>query len=484
MIENQTVYFKSKVTNILSSLSAKDLRRLGELVESPFFNKNKKIKLLYYSLIKKHPHYTRIDKIVLFSTVFGKSKSYSDSLLRALVSDFVKLIETYFEYTAFETRPRLRSTNLLNALHQRRLYFLFEKRLNAILKKIETDPFKDASFYYYQFQVELESYRYTTITDNRAKRSSLQEVVDNLDIYYLAEKLKYSAIALNRQRIVGKYDLKLIDELLSYLERDPKFLEIPFIRLYHGVVLMLKDFDNDQCYYQFKADLQSFESELPILELRFLYTLLLNYARWKTYAGKNEFLAESFIVYQLVLKKPILTEDNRISHHHYRNIVNIAIDLSEFEWAQQFMGAYKEKVVEGLRENVYAYNMAALKFAKKQFLEALDYLRMIQFSDVEFIDFYYHLYYKTLMIQTAFELSEVELLMSNLESFRLYLLRNEDIPENMKNTYSNFIRLVRKLGNVKYNLRKLKPELLEEIENTSPLINVGWLKTTLESINH
>lgn len=483
MIKNHPVYFKSKVTSVLSSLSSKDIRRIGEMIESPFFNKNKKIKQLFNALIKRHPNYSKVDKTELFSTVFGKSKPYNDGLLRALVSDLVKLIETYFEYSTFEKRPRLRSTNLLNALHQRRLYFQFEKRLNAILKKIETDPYKDANFYYFQFQVELESYRYTTITNNRAKRTSLQEVVDNLDIYYLAEKLKYSAIALNRQRIIGQYDLKLIDELLNYLERDPTFLEIPFIRLYHGVVLMLKDFDNDQYYYQFKADLQSFESELPILELRFLYTLLLNYARWKTYAGQNEFLTESFIVYQLILKKPILTEDNRISHHHYRNIVNIAIDLSEFEWAESFMDEYKEMVVESLQENVYAYNMAALQFAKKQFLEALDYLRMIQFSDVEFIDFYYHLYYKTLMIQTAFELSEVELLMSNLESFRLYLLRNDDIPVNMKSTYSNFIRLVRKLANIKFSFRKHPPELLTEIENTSPLINTGWLKDTVAQMN-
>jgi len=478
MIKKSPVYFKSKVTEVLSSFSSKDIRRLGEMVDSPFFNKNKKIKRLYHALVKKHPHYSKLEKEQLFSTVFGKTKPYNDSLLRAIVSDFVKLIETYFEYTSFENDQRLRTTNLLSALRKRRLYFQFEKRLNNVMKKIEIDPFKDANFYFYQFQVELESYRYTTITNNRAKRSSLQEVVDNLDIYYLAEKLKYSAIALNRQRIIGKYDLKLIDELLSYLERDSKFLNIPFIRLYYGVVQMLKDFENDQFYYQFKADLQSFESELPISELRFLYTLLLNYARWKTYAGKSEFLTESFLVYKLLLKKPILTVENRISHHHYRNIVNIAIDLSEFEWAQQFMGEYKEKVAEALRENVFAYNMAALKFAKKQFLEALDYLRMIQFFDVEFIDFYYHLYYKTLMIQTAFELSEVELLMSSLESFRLYLLRNEDIPTNMKSTYSNFIRLVRKLGNIKFSYRQFSDDLLSEIENTRPLINTGWLKTT------
>jgi len=213
-----------------------------------------------------------------------------------------------------------------------------------------------------------------------------------------------------------------------------------------------------------------------------LYTLLLNYARWKTYAGKSEFLGESFHVYRFILKKPILTEDNRISHHHYRNIVNIAIDLSEYEWARQFMDEYKEKVVEALRENVYAYNMAALQFARQQYLEALDYLRMIQFSDVEFIDFYYHLYYKTLMIQTAFELSEVELLMSNLESFRLYLLRHDDIPKNMKDTYSNFIRLARKLANIKFSYRQFSPELLAEIENTRPLINSGWLHLTATNL--
>jgi len=119
--------------------------------------------------------------------------------------------------------------------------------------------------------------------------------------------------------------------------------------------------------------------------------------------------------------------------------------------------------------------MASLHFEKKQFDLAMEYLREIQFSEMEFIDFYYHMYYKTLLIQTAYELEEVELVYSTLESFRMYLRRNKVVPPDFKEAYSNFTKLVKKVQNSRAGGKRSKQLLREEIKNVNPLVNREWL---------
>ncbi len=472
--------FKSKILELLRPMDTRELRRLDEYLSSPFFNKNQKIIQLFLQLKKQHPAYKRLYKEKIFQKVFPEKKEYHDGLLRALVADLTKLVENYISQTVYENQTRLNNNNLLEGMLMKGMYDHFENRLKKTLQQIEEEPDKDAEFYYYKFLIERESYRFTTVTNNRATTSSLQEVVNNLDLYYLAAKLKYTALVLNRQNIVGsKYELKLVDEILYHLKMDKTHRQVPFIRLYHRVVLMLKEFENEEHFRKFKIDLAKFKSEIPKGEIRFLYTLMLNYARWKIYAGKPEYSKESFEVYKLLLEEKVIIVGKTISYHHFRNIVNVAVQVEEYDWAELFIKNYKPLVIPGVRENVFSFNMAALLFAKNQFEDALDYLRAIQFSDVEFIDFYYHMYYKTLLIQTSFELDETEVLLSNLESFRLYLSRNKVIPDDIKLAYANFIKLVRKLTNLRLGKRISMQKLAEEIQSTKPLTKASWLEETI-----
>lgn len=56
--------------------------------------------------------------------------------------------------------------------------------------------------------------------------------------------------------------------------------------------------------------------------------------------------------------------DGYLSPWTYKNIVIAALRAGEFEWTEQFIKSYKNKLNEKFRINAFNYNMGYLLFLK------------------------------------------------------------------------------------------------------------------------
>src|SRR5690606_18644775 len=107
---------------------------------------------------------------------------------------------------------------------------------------------------YYRNKYELNelSYQYTLENDNRNIDTELQAVVDNLDIFYLSKKLKYSCEIINRMNILKvAYDINLLNNLLDYIKvQDVQ--KVPSIMVYYQVLTTLQEPENENNYIGLK----------------------------------------------------------------------------------------------------------------------------------------------------------------------------------------------------------------------------------------
>jgi len=85
-----------------------------------------------------------------------------------------------------------------------------------------------------------------------------------------------------------------------------------------------------------------------------------------------------------------------------------------------------------------------------------------------------------LLLKTYYELEATEAFLSLVDSFKVYIKRNKQIPANQKKNYNNLIKFVSKLYKWKLNPKKSLDDIAEELERTKPLADVIWLRKKLE----
>ncbi len=86
-------------------------------------------------------------------------------------------------------------------------------------------------------------------------------------------------------------------------------------------------------------------------------------------------------------------------------------------------------------------------------------------------------------MRTYYALHDTEALLSLIETFRIYVIRNQRITTEQKRSYTNFLRFAKKLVQLRHHastyskkaLREKLDELAAKVENTENVINKYWL---------
>ena len=111
-----------------------------------------------------------------------------------------------------------------------------------------------------------------------------------------------------------------------------------------------------------------------------------------------------------------------------------------------------------------------------------NYIKVIPLlQNVEYEEEYYGLDSKVQLLITYFELNEMEVLSAFLDSFKIYINRNKNIPSANKSRYSNLIAFTRKI--IKHQdadnaqITKLKTEISQSTSVAKP-----WLLEKVDEL--
>lgn len=466
--------FDSKLIELLKTLSVKELKKFTLFINSPIYNNNKKCVVFFEILKKYHPEYNHPDlnPDELSGVLFANGKD-ADVQMRGLRSQLVRLLEDFLIFTEQQANPITQEYLLLLALQKRGLNTQFKKKAADIAHYMDKTSYKDLNYYeqYYNFSDMI--FQQKMLTDNRdIQDTGLQDLLDSIDLRYLASKLRYTVAAIMRQDIVGEeYHHNFLEMILEGIEKKPIFKNEYYIRLYYNFCLLLTDKHNDGHYAGLKAEFLQQIDHIPTDDARECLVALTNFCMRKIKAGKNNYLREIFEWYKTALQRDWLIVGGFISPFHYKNITTAALKLEEFEWAKQFIKEYATHVRADLRKSMKNYNMAALNFYLKNYDKALEYLNQTDIRD----DAYDYPRIKTLFIKTYYEMNVDMSLHSILEAFRIYLTRDKALSEYNRKTYAEFINFVKKLYRVKNGRGRGPQKIAKEIAESEGVVEMQWL---------
>jgi len=468
----------SKLLDALRVLTPKQLRRLEDFIASSFFNKNDDVSQLFSAIKKYAPSFNHDDlrKECIYKIAFPREK-YDEKKLGYLMSDIQRLIDKFLAYSEFIEHPIQHEYYLMSSYIDYGLDKHFSKTMKDAQQLQKENHFRDADYYYNEFLLESLKNIYFDKQRKHAYDESLQKAIDNLDLYYLAQKLKYSCELFNRKNIVAAdYKLRLLDEIMVYL-KDKDFEEAPAVAIYYLILMTLTDSDNETHFKKLKELLKIHGIKFPPLEARDMYQYAQNYCIRRINSGKQEYLDELFQLYQTTLDTKIAFDGKYISPWTYKNVVGVALRVEKYKWVEKFIFEYKEHLAPAMRENAFAFNLASFYFNKGDFNKALELLRNVEFTDI-----IYSLDSKAMLLRIYYELKEIDPLWSLLEAFQVYLRRNKLISDNQKTIYQNLIHFVKEAMRIRKGDKEAALKLKAKIEKTRQVAYLQWLMKKAEEL--
>lgn len=470
---------KSKLISLLITLDKKELKDFDDFINSPFFNKNE-IPVKLFGIIKKyHPEYDsqKVAMEVIFPKLFP-THTYEEQRLRYAMTDLTRLLESYLTYLEFEKKEHYKNYLLMSAFDKRGQDKYFRNVYDSDKAELEKENIKDVDFYFNRYLLEEKAYQHFLGKGQNISGSSIQQAVDNLDLFYLSNKLRYSCILLSRQNILHEdFSNKMLEQVQTYLDEN-NFDHIPAIAIYHLILKTLLSKDDESNYKKLviliRKNLLTFSKD----ELQDMFSALLNFCIHQINSGNQNYLSELWEHYKFMIKNEIIFDHGFISPHEFKNIVVVGLRMNAVEWIEDFLNSYKENIQPEFRENTYTYNLAFLYNYKKEYGKALKLLQTAEFKDV-----YYHLDAKALLLRTYFELEETEPFFSLVDAFQVYLKRNKIISEYQRTIYQNLVKYAKKLMQIKSgNSHTTVEEISKELELTKQVANLQWLTQKIEEL--
>lgn len=475
---------KTSLIQTLLTLTIEERQRFIQFISlQPIQNQEEVQKfteiLLSFGQEFEHPNFT---KAYIFAQLYP-DQPLNDKKIRVIMSRAFQALCHFLAFLEFEKQPFLTDRLVLTQLRERRCEKVFQKQFNALNKKLETQPKRDAEYDLSQFHLATEANGFYGQQQIRVMNDSIQAKINHLDAWYLSNKLKESCEMLNREKVFAtSYKNPLIEELIAILNvPGHPFEDIPAIKIYHKIYLCLTD-PNSAHYFELVELLKEMYQLFPGEEARGMFKHAQNYCIRRVNRGEAIYYQELFRLYQFQLKHEISLELGHLAHTDYKNIVTVGLRLKEFEWVEAFIHSAKDKLIPTYQENVFNFSLASFYFETNQGSSAIKLLQSVKFTDV-----FYEISARQLLLKIYYETGEIEGAVYQIQSFAVFLRRNKNISAQNRSTHLNFLKLAKRLVNLKdreellskNDLDKRVKKLQDQIQSAKQTANLAWLKAKI-----
>ena len=469
-----------KILRVLEKFSVAELNSFRKFLISPFFNQNERIIALFDLIddyVRNKKDFYELSNEQLWEKVHGNLKDFTEIRLRKLFSDIFALSEEYMAHVEFSEEKSFKLSMLFKAYKNRGLRELYPTIINDTTQIEKIHKNKNAEFYLHKYMHQRSIMEFNlegqilARNEDLEKKLNVEEVSYNLDVFYIAEKLKYycNILSFNRSYKINKKIIGI--EIILKLAQSDVFKDYPPIAVYYTISKTITEENNEAHYYKLKELINEYLHLFTEKEAKEIFESALNYSVTKGNKGNAEFEKESFSLYKYGLSNNLLyNEKIEIPPTYFRNIVALSLKIGEIRWAETFIDDFGKYLEGNVRESNINFSRARVEGYKKDWKKLIGYLVYTEYTEV-----FQAVLSRTLLLIAYYELIEIDSLESLLNSFKLYLDREKSLNKERKTQYYNLIKFTRTLLNLTKKDKDKLQALKEEIEKAEAVVNKAWL---------
>lgn len=471
--------YNSKLLLLLKNLSAADLKQLYKFVQSPVHNTNKAALRLYEYIYKVAGNFDDSQKYLSKENAFEylcPGEEYRAVYMRCTMTEVYNICEDFIAWKSLQENKMEKQLKLLAFYGERNL----EKQFNTVLRKIEKEEAKKVRLadkhYYNKFSLEQELSLQIARQQDRTIEPNLQQISDNLDVFYFVQKLKVCCSIVHYQTMNNvEYKVALLDEVLAYLSKID-LSKHPNVEAYYHILNSLLDGENELHFENLCKVLFANLKVFSKVELREMFVFARNYCIKRINNGDESYWVKLLDLYKLELDEGLLLKNGVLSSFAYKNMVTIGIKTDNFDWLEEFVEKRTKHLEEGIREEQCNFNMARIYFAKKEFKKVIPLLQQTEQREL-----FNELNAKTILLKTYYELSELSALLSLMDSFRVFINRKKTLNYHQVN-YKNFLKNLRQLIRLKMGSADKIEAFKKQIIEAKKLKDKDWFLEKIEEL--
>lgn len=471
------IMLDTKLIQVLRCLDAKETKKLYEFLDSPFFVKREKGVILLKQLRGYFPTFESpsLTKEFLYKQMLHEDEFNNLEFNRILVYA-MDIVEDFLRYYHFQVSDAHVNQPVFNFYQKHDLDKHFDALHKSLLLFHEKNKKKNADYLFQKWILASDIYSQAHHQYARGEMQPFNLLVESLDNFYIAKRLEYMCLNISLKDILNKKENNFIENLLvQYLNLVSIEKTPPVIQIYYYVYLMLKGENGEEYFDKINALNIQYGSMLNNIERLNLYISLQNFCIQQiNKKDSNEYRKKLFSLYQESLLNELMFDINgNIAPSQFKNIVRLGLGLEEYEWVTYFIENYVGKLSADKQTDVANEAKALFAFATGQYQQTLKILQ-----ETEPIDIFFKIDAKRLLIRTYYELEEYELALSSLNTFRVFVHRDNLINENHKLTNRNFANLLTKLIQADKAAKVVK--LLAEAKEMPSVADRKWLVEKIE----
>lgn len=469
-----------KILRVLEKFSVAELNSFRKFLISPFFNQNERIIALFDLIddyVRNKKDFYELSNEQIWEKVHGNLKDFTEIRLRKLFSDIFALSEEYMAHVEFSEEKSFKLSMLFKAYKNRGLRELYPTIINDTTQIEKIHKNKNAEFYLHKYMHQRSIMEFNlegqilARNEDLEKKLNVEEVSFNLDVFFIAEKLKYYCELLewNKNYNLSKQIVGI--DIILKLAQSQFFKDYPPIAIYYTISQAIKNDKDTDWFYKLKDLINKYLHHFDKEESKKIIDFAISYCVTKGNKGLAEFDTQAFILFKDSIKLELIFEkDNFISPTHFRNIIALSLKLGEFGWAENFINQFGRYLESNLKESNLNFSKARVEWYKKDYRKVIEYLAYTEYTEV-----FQALLSRTLLLLSYYELKETDSLESLLNSFKLYLDREKSLNKERKTQYYNLIKFTRTLLNLTKKDKEKLQALKEEIEKAEAVVNKAWL---------
>ena len=477
---------KSKLGVLLKALSKKEYNFFITYLDSPLFNKKKEFHEAAKFLFKFHPSFEHKDlsKELLKKHLDKSTKKLNN--INSLMNGLLRHGEEFLVHNHVSGSQGLKDLILLSEFNNRSIKKGFENHVKSSDHRIEKISVQSFDQILNSFLIEHEIDVAFSKDQSLPFDQAIISKTTQLDVFFFYCKLKsYCEIISRSQFLKVEYPTDNFERTLKWLKNFPELIKNPSIKIYFGLVQLLKNFENDEIYSQYIITLKEEYNNFNKEECINLFQYVSNHCIRRINNGSSHYLKELFNIYEFQAEKDLLVKEGFLHDRTIKNIIEVAIRAEKYQWAENFLVQHIDFVDKDQKEMIYNYNFANINFGMNNLKTAKKHLVFVNIKDP-----FYQLSYRILLIKIYYSLNDFEALSSTISNFKAFFNREKNISEIQKTIFSNLLFFIHKLVLLKekknhFETKKFsikKEELKAKINSENQIADRGWLLNEFEKI--
>jgi len=438
-----------KLIKILKLLSNKKLIKLKDFINTPYFNKDKKIGELIGYLIAHAPTY-EVTKEECFQKVFPNSV-YDSAKLRRLFSKAFKLTEKFIAYEALDAKPNIRHRVLSEFYEQNIEPTLFETHNKAWEES--TEKLFSNTRLAELFMIKWQRWIFAGLLDEKKIRSKKTKTEEsNLDDLWTSFEDFTGRLALDF--FILKEEFRHVTSFGSIKFKQFFLLESILKAIEENETEFLNNVNISHIYLQYKllmkpSDEKSLEALVKIRDtdyklmhhediMKVCSAINLYYMRMFDTTLDLKYIEGRFENSFFRIKHHLAFREGFLIHYFFMSIVVLGLQLKRLDWVENFLAEYIPKLASAYKIPIGQLGQALLAFTNKNFEKALTILNSFAVNK----NFFYYMRIRQLEIKIYYELENYEVAENLLNAFRAICSREKNFTPKIKKRGQGFANVI------------------------------------------